>query len=141
MNQIRGVARKVSTASDVLPFDKIPGPRGIFGIGNFYNYIKPFGEFLLQSAEIFLQLVNSLGKYDFDNFFESGMSKYEEFGPIVCERMVPGVSVVFIYEPNDIAEIYKEGSSEFPRRRSHLALDQYRKDRPEIYRTSGLLPT
>lgn len=69
------------------------------------------------------------------------MSKYEEFGPIVCERMLPGVSVVFVYDPDDIAQIFNEGSSDYPRRRSHLALEKYRKDRPEIYRTSGLLPT
>lgn len=27
-----------------LPFDKIPGPKGVFGIGNLYNYLKVFGE-------------------------------------------------------------------------------------------------
>lgn len=25
-------------------FDEIPGPRGVLGIGNFYNYTKTFGE-------------------------------------------------------------------------------------------------
>lgn len=34
-------------ASDVKPFSAMPGPKGIFGIGNFYNYMKIFGEFCL----------------------------------------------------------------------------------------------
>jgi hypothetical protein len=30
--------------SDALSFDKIPGPKGLLGIGNFYNYFETFGE-------------------------------------------------------------------------------------------------
>lgn len=67
--------------------------------------------------------------------------KYEKYGTIVCERMVPGVSVVWLFEPNDIAQLFNESPGNFPRRRSHLALEKYRKDRPEIYRSGGLLPT
>lgn len=40
MNQIRGFVRRFSA----LPLDKMPGPRGVLGVGNLYNYIKPFGE-------------------------------------------------------------------------------------------------
>lgn len=67
--------------------------------------------------------------------------KYDEFGPIVCERMVPGVSLLWLYDPNDIAQIFNDGPGNFPSRRSHLALEKYRKDRPSVYRTAGLLPT
>lgn len=28
---------------DVKPYDEIPGPRGIFGIGTFYQYFPVFG--------------------------------------------------------------------------------------------------
>lgn len=69
------------------------------------------------------------------------MKKYLEFGPIVCERMIPGVNILWIYDPNDIAEMFREEPGNFARRQSHMALAKYRKDRPEIYRTAGLLPT
>lgn len=72
---------------------------------------------------------------------KSGLDRYEKYGSIVCERMVPGVSIVWIYDPNDIAQIYNDGPNNFPCRRSHLALEKYRKDRPDVYRTAGLLPT
>lgn len=81
------------------------------------------------------------GKYSFDELHRSGLMKYEEFGSIVCERMVPGVSIVWLYEPDDIAQVFVENSGDYPRRRSHLALQKYRKDRPEVYRSGGLLPT
>lgn len=67
--------------------------------------------------------------------------KYKEYGPIVCERMLPGVSIIWIYDPNDIAQIFNDGPGNYPSRRSHLALEKYRKDRPNVYRTAGLLPT
>lgn len=40
--------------NEALPFDKIPGPRGFLGIGNFYNYFKVFGELILQSPQQFI---------------------------------------------------------------------------------------
>ena len=69
------------------------------------------------------------------------MKKYNEFGPIVCERMIPGVNIVFLYDPNDIALVFNEDPGDFPRRKSHQAIEKYRIDRPQTYRTAGLLPT
>lgn len=45
----RSFLRKCSSQVG-LPCDQIPGPRGIFGIGNFYNYYKFFGEFSLADS-------------------------------------------------------------------------------------------
>lgn len=70
------------------------------------------------------------------------MEKYIEYGDIVKERMLPGVDIISIYDPNDIATVLNNtGPDMFPRRNSHLALEKYRKDRPHIYKTGGLLPT
>lgn len=69
------------------------------------------------------------------------MDKYKKYGPIVCERMVPGFSIVWLYDPNDIAQIFNDGIGNFPCRRSHLALQKYRQNRPETYRSGGILPT
>lgn len=45
--QINLLKRKFSfkkiTNNGVKNFEDIPGPKGIFGIGNFYNYFKLFG--------------------------------------------------------------------------------------------------
>lgn len=71
----------------------------------------------------------------------NGMKNHERYGSIVCERMIPGVNIVWLFDPNDIAEVFKDGPGNLPRRRSHLALAKYRNDRPDVYRTSGLLPT
>lgn len=69
------------------------------------------------------------------------MDKYKKYGSIVCERMVPGFSIVWLYDPNDIAQIFNDGIGNFPCRRSHLALQHYRHQRPETYNSGGILPT
>lgn len=55
--------------------------------------------------------------------------------------MLPGVSIVWLYDPNNIAQIFNDGPGNYPCRRSHLAVEKYRKDRPKIYNCGGLLPT
>ena len=51
-----------------------------------------------------------------------------------------GVNIVWLFDPNDIQTMFsKEGSC--PSRRSHLALEKYRVDRPHLYNNGGLLPT
>lgn len=49
--KLRALLRKFSfdvAQNEALPFNKIPGPRGFLGIGNFYKYFKVFGEFWFQ---------------------------------------------------------------------------------------------
>lgn len=104
-------------------FYDIPGPKSLPIIGTLYKYL-PF-----------------IGEYSFTNLYESGKRKLKCFGPLVREEIIPNVNVIWIYRPEDIAEIFKAESGLHPERRSHLALLKYRKDRPNIYNTGGLLPT
>lgn len=56
--------------------------------------------------------------------------------------MIPGVNIIWLYNPNDIAIVLNDqNNKDFPQRRSHLALEKYRKDRPHIYKSAGLIPT
>ncbi|XP_053955018.1 cytochrome P450 302a1, mitochondrial [Anastrepha ludens] len=103
------------------PFKDIPGPRGPFGLGILYQYLP------------------LIGRYSWLKLHKAGRDKYERYGPIVRETVIPGEDIVWLYDPNDIATLLNE--RDFPQRRSHLALEKYRKDRPHIYRSAGLLPT
>lgn len=82
------------------------------------------------------------GKYNLDELHKFGMEKYLEYGDIVKERTLPGADIIFIYDPHDIAKVLNDtGPDKFPRRHSHLALAKYRKDRPDIYNSAGIIPT
>lgn len=82
------------------------------------------------------------GKYNWDEVHKSGFDKYRKYGDIVKETIVPGVDVIWLFDPNDIAKVLNNaGPDMYPQRKSHLGLEKYRKDRPHIYRTGGLLPT
>lgn len=79
-------------------------------------------------------------KYTLDRLHWTGMRKFQEFGPLVREEIVPGVNLVLAFDPNDIRTMYmNEGKC--PSRRSHLALQKLRTDRPDLYNDGGLLPT
>lgn len=82
------------------------------------------------------------GKYSFDEVHKAGFEKYGQYGDIVKEHILPGVDIVWLFDPNDIAKVLNNsGPNMYPQRKSHLALEKYRKDRPHIYKTGGLLPT
>lgn len=81
-----------------------------------------------------------LGPYSFDKLHINGLKKLNKYGPIVKEEIVPGVNIVWLFKPEDIETMFRyEGK--YPQRRSHLALEKYRLDRPTVYNTGGLLPT
>ncbi|KAH8305025.1 hypothetical protein KR059_002256 [Drosophila kikkawai] len=103
------------------PYEAIPGPRGPFGMGNLYNYLP------------------GIGSYSWQKLHQAGQDKYEKYGAIVREVIVPRQDIVWLYDPRDIAMLLNE--RDCPQRRSHLALAQYRQKRPEVYKTTGLLPT
>lgn len=70
------------------------------------------------------------------------MKNYLEYGPIVHERIMPGIDVVNLYDPDDIQKLYSfDCPTNLPSRVSHLALIKYRMSRPDLYRTAGLIPT
>ncbi|XP_012220652.1 cytochrome P450 302a1, mitochondrial [Linepithema humile] len=104
-------------------FKNIPGPRSLPIIGTLHKYL-PF-----------------IGEYSFTKLHINGLLKLKRYGPLVREEIVPGESVVWVFRPEDIAEIFKAEAGLHPERRSHLALFKYRKDRSDVYNTGGLLPT
>nr|UZM28237.1 disembodied [Henosepilachna vigintioctomaculata] len=114
--------RTLCTSVISKPFRNIPGPLSLPIIGTLYQYLP------------------IVGKYNFDKMHINGMKKYKQFGPVVRERMLPGVNVVWLFDPKDI-EIMFRCEGKYPNRRSHLALEKFRLDRPNVYNTGGLLPT
>ncbi|XP_066999639.2 cytochrome P450 302a1, mitochondrial [Anabrus simplex] len=104
------------------PFEEIPGPRSFPVIGTLLNYLP------------------IVGKYSFDRLHRNGHLKLREYGPLVREEIVPGVNLVWVFTPEDIEMVYRS-EGRYPERRSHLAIQKYRGDHPEIYNTGGLLPT
>lgn len=82
------------------------------------------------------------GRYRWDELHKACYYKYMRWGDIVRETIVPGVNVVWLFDPIDIAKVLNEsGPGVYPQRRSHLALQKYREDRSHIYKSGGLLPT
>lgn len=106
----------------VRPFDSIPGPKSLPVIGTLWKYLPLIGE------------------YKFDRLHHNGLRKLKQYGSLVREDIVPGVPVVWVFKPEDIETVYRS-EGRFPERRSHLALQKYRLDRPHIYSSGGLLPT
>lgn len=87
-------------------------------------------------------VLHTKGSYSWDELHKACYQKYMKWGDIVRETIVPGVDVVWLFDPSDIAKVLNEsGPGVYPQRRSHLALEKYRKDRSHIYKSGGLLPT
>ncbi|KAK4299922.1 hypothetical protein Pmani_027844 [Petrolisthes manimaculis] len=107
---------------DVKPFEDIPGPRSLPIIGTLHHYLP------------------GIGQYSFSRLHHTGLRKLQQFGPIVREQLIGGVTLLLLYDPQDIEVMYaREGR--YPMRRSHTALEKYRLDRPNMYNNGGLLPT
>ncbi|XP_076269389.1 cytochrome P450 302a1, mitochondrial [Rhynchophorus ferrugineus] len=103
-------------------FSRIPGPKSLPVIGTLYKYLPVIGE------------------YKFNRLQYNGFNNYKKYGPVVREEIVPNVNIVWLFDPNDIEVMFRcEGK--YPQRRSHLALQKFRLDRPHVYNTGGLLPT
>ncbi|XP_068210223.1 cytochrome P450 302a1, mitochondrial-like [Palaemon carinicauda] len=104
------------------PFEDIPGPKSLPFVGTLYLYL-PF-----------------IGKYSFGRLHHTGLKKLREFGPIVREELISNVNLLLLFDPQDIEMMYAT-EGRYPMRRSHIALQKYRLDRPEMYNSGGLLPT
>ena len=102
-------------------FQVIPGPRALPLVGSLLDY-KLFKT------------------YDFKRLYETGLAKYKAFGPVVKERIGSNPPILWIFDPADMKTLYNI-KDEFPGRTSHLALEKYRKDKPLLYSSGGLLPT
>ena len=47
---------------------------------------------------------------------------------------------MWLYHPEDIKKLF-DVEGKCPSRRSHLVLEKYRKENPDVYNNGGLLPT
>ncbi|XP_065566367.1 cytochrome P450 302a1, mitochondrial-like [Artemia franciscana] len=103
------------------PLTSIKGPTSLPLIGTLLQYSR-------------------FGEYSFDHLDKSGLKKYERYGSMVYEQILPGVNLLFLYNPEDIESMFEQ-DGKFPSRRSHTALEKYRKDNANLYNTGGLLPT
>lgn len=84
----------------------------------------------------------TIGSYRWDELHRIGKEKYLKWGPIVKEKIVSDATIVWLFDPNDISKVLNDsGPGMYPRRKSHLALEKFRKDRSHIYKSGGLLPT
>ncbi|XP_034244458.1 cytochrome P450 302a1, mitochondrial-like isoform X2 [Thrips palmi] len=111
---------KCHPEQSVKKFHEIPGPKSLPVVGTIYLYL--------------------MGVYSFTQLHKTGLKKYLKYGPIVREEIVPGNSVVWIFDPNDMEHLFLSENN-LPQRRSHLAVGVLRKDRPHVYNTGGLLTT
>ncbi|XP_069674486.1 cytochrome P450 302a1, mitochondrial [Periplaneta americana] len=119
------VTTDISRNHDTLqirPFNEIPGPKSLPVVGTLWKYLPIFGE------------------YSFKKLHVNGYRKLMQYGPLVREEIVPGVNIVWVFTPSDIEQVFRH-EGRYPERRSHLALQKYRQDRPNVYNTGGLLPT
>lgn len=85
--------------------------------------------------------MNDIGEYSFNKLNTNGLLKLKRYGPLVREEIVPGESIIWVFRPEDIAEMFKAEAGLHPERKSHLALYKYRKDRSNVYNNGGLLST
>ena len=46
-------------------------------------------------------------EYNFDRLHWNGKKKYDKFGPLVRESIVPGVDILWLYRPEDIKDMFK----------------------------------
>lgn len=79
------------------------------------------------------------GEYSLKKLHKNGAKNFAKYGPLVREEIFRGEILVWVYRPEDIAEVFKADTGRNPERRSHQALDKYRMERPHVYNTGGLL--
>ena len=80
------------------------------------------------------------GPCSWDRLHWTGLRRFREFGPVVREDLVPGVSIVHLFSQEDIRKLFLEEGAH-PSRRSHTALLHLRSSQPSLYNSGGLLPT
>ncbi|KAA0195942.1 Cytochrome P450 CYP302A1 [Hyalella azteca] len=108
---------------EVKPFLQIPGPVALPLIGSVWKYILP-----------------GPNRYDPERLHEVACQKYDEFGPLVRETLPDGSGLLSVFDPDDVQSFLLQTRIR-PDRRSHLALQKYRLDRPHMYSSGGLLPS
>ncbi|GAB6023689.1 hypothetical protein CHUAL_008451 [Chamberlinius hualienensis] len=80
-----------------------------------------------------------IGKgYDQDRLHEVFLSKFREYGPVIKE-VHKKQAIVSIYNPEDIFKVLYSSQKD-PTRLSHYALLHFRRSRPDLFASGGLVP-
>ncbi|XP_054722757.1 probable cytochrome P450 301a1, mitochondrial [Uloborus diversus] len=112
-------AVSVEALNKAKPFQEIPGPKSLPLIGNIHRYLPGIGE------------------YSKSKWHEAQRMKFQQYGPIVREQMVPGVNFVHLYDPKDM-EVVSRNEGKFPKREFFVGMKTLRERNPEMYSTVGV---
>jgi len=105
----------------IKPFDRVAGPRPLPILGNIWRYFPLIGD------------------YKPETLFENAQFNKKRYGKIVREQLTKEVTILHLFDPEDIESFFRQDSSE-PHRRSHRALLKFRRSRPDRYNNGGLFP-
>jgi len=110
-----------TTRNGMQPFEMIPGPKPLPVIGNVWRYLPIVGD------------------YKPNALFENAKFNREHYGPIVREQLTENLTILHLFDPDDVESLFRQ-DGKYPCRRSHRALLKYRRDRPGQYLDGGLFP-
>ncbi|KAF2346613.1 Cytochrome P450 [Trinorchestia longiramus] len=123
MGTCRVFCRSYNKGKKLKAFKDIPGPTALPVIGSTWKYMLP-----------------GTKRYNPERLHEAAHMKYEEFGPLVRETLPGGSGLLSVFDPEDVKSFLQQTRLQ-PDRRSHLALQHYRLQRPHMYSSGGLLPS
>lgn len=101
------------------PYEEIPGDVSIPILGTSWTFL-PF-----------------IGKYNHKKIHEASFKKYQTYGPISRECLNGIQKAVSLYDPKDIEKVFRH-EGKFPKRPGIQFLEEYRKLRPQWYKSGGL---
>lgn len=117
----RFTSTTTNRSQGLKPFESIPGPKGLPLIGNIWRYLPIIGD------------------YDVNDLFKNAQFNRSKYGPIVRERVSDKLTIVHLFDPDDIESLFRQDGGH-PNRRSFIAMLKYRLDRPERYIDGGIVP-
>lgn len=103
------------------PFEQIPGPKGLPVIGNIWRYLPLIGD------------------YHIDELRANADFNRKKYGNIVREKIHDKLTVLHLFDPDDIETLFRQ-DGKYPSRRAHIALLKYRLDRPDKFNNGGIIP-